>query len=199
MAIEGGARCGYVNPRCTTFAYLCHGRPMAPRRATGSGRWLGGKAWPAGPGAPLRRQRCVRCLGPGAHASPGGSPPRQGIGIDEAVPTPEQLLTQRAPPVASRLTSTWTSPRGLLIWPRSTCGCLLHRQLHQRSASVICAPPCGRGPGANGGQRNQGFCWCLSSSRWPAPPEKPKEARSGLPRAGFEVARTGCPRCVCAH
>lgn len=31
MSIEGGARCGYVNPDDTTFAYL-HGRPYAPRR-----------------------------------------------------------------------------------------------------------------------------------------------------------------------
>ena len=32
MAIEGGARCGYVNPDATTFEYLC-GRPFAPTGA----------------------------------------------------------------------------------------------------------------------------------------------------------------------
>ena len=33
MSIEGGARCGYVNPDDTTFAYLC-GRPYAPAAKT---------------------------------------------------------------------------------------------------------------------------------------------------------------------
>jgi 3-isopropylmalate/(R)-2-methylmalate dehydratase large subunit len=32
MSIEGGARCGYVNPDETTFAYL-EGRPYAPTGA----------------------------------------------------------------------------------------------------------------------------------------------------------------------
>ncbi len=40
MAIEGGARCGYVNPDATTFAYL-QGRPFAPERSgLGAGRGL---------------------------------------------------------------------------------------------------------------------------------------------------------------
>ena len=43
MSIEGGARCGYVNPDETTFAYL-KGRPYAPRGAAWDdavARWRG--------------------------------------------------------------------------------------------------------------------------------------------------------------
>jgi 3-isopropylmalate/(R)-2-methylmalate dehydratase large subunit len=40
MAIEGGARCGYVNPDATTFAYL-ERRPYAPTGAA----WRRAVAW----------------------------------------------------------------------------------------------------------------------------------------------------------
>ena len=46
MAIEGGARCGYVNPDQTTFDYL-KGRPHAPSGDAWIARgWW--KSWPAG-------------------------------------------------------------------------------------------------------------------------------------------------------
>jgi len=89
MAIEGGARCGYVNPDQVTFDYL-KGRPEAP----------GGEAW----------ERAVQWWGALASDSDAhfddevrfdaaaiaptvtwGITPGQGIGVDEMVPTPEQL------------------------------------------------------------------------------------------------------------
>ena len=89
MAIEGGARCGYVNPDQVTFDYL-QGRPEAPS----------GEAW----------ERAVQWWGALASDSDAhfddevrfdaaaiaptvtwGITPGQGIGVDETVPMPEQL------------------------------------------------------------------------------------------------------------
>ena len=89
MAIEGGARCGYVNPDQVTFDYL-EGRPEAPS----------GEAW----------ERAVQWWGALASDSDAhfddevrfdaaaiaptvtwGITPGQGIGVDETVPMPEQL------------------------------------------------------------------------------------------------------------
>ncbi|MGC6482528.1 MAG: 3-isopropylmalate dehydratase large subunit [Synechococcus sp.] len=89
MAIEGGARCGYVNPDQVTFDYLA-GRPEAPS----------GEAWD-------RAVQWWRTLASDADAHfeddlrfdaaaiaptvTWGITPGQGIGVDETVPTPEQL------------------------------------------------------------------------------------------------------------
>ncbi len=95
MAIEGGARCGYVNPDQTTFDYL-QGRPHAPS----------GDAWD-------RAVSWWQSLASGADASfddevkldaaaiaptiTWGITPGQGIGVDEAVPTLEQTPEEDRP------------------------------------------------------------------------------------------------------
>jgi len=89
MAIEGGARCGYVNPDQVTFDYL-EGRPEAPS----------GEAWE-------RAVQWWRALASDSDAHfddevrfdaaaiaptvTWGITPGQGIGVDETVPMPEQL------------------------------------------------------------------------------------------------------------
>jgi len=95
MAIEGGARCGYVNPDQTTFDYL-KGRPHAPS----------GEAWD-------RAVSWWKSLASGADACfddevkldaatiaptiTWGITPGQGIGVDEAVPTLEQTPEEDRP------------------------------------------------------------------------------------------------------
>ena len=95
MAIEGGARCGYVNPDQTTFDYL-KGRPQAPS----------GEAWD-------RAVSWWKSLASGADACfddevkldaatiaptiTWGITPGQGIGVDEAVPTLEQTPEEDRP------------------------------------------------------------------------------------------------------
>jgi 3-isopropylmalate/(R)-2-methylmalate dehydratase large subunit len=95
MAIEGGARCGYVNPDQTTFDYL-KGRPHAPS----------GEAWD-------RAVSWWKSLASGADACfddevkldaatiaptiTWGITPGQGIGVDEAVPTLEQTAEEDRP------------------------------------------------------------------------------------------------------
>ncbi len=89
MSIEGGARCGYVNPDATTFAYL-EGRPYAPE----------GAAWDEA----VARWQAVAC-DPGctyddlvvidaADIAPTvtwGINPGQAIAVDEDVPHPDRV------------------------------------------------------------------------------------------------------------
>lgn len=95
MAIEGGARCGYVNPDAVTFAYL-RGRPEAP----GAEAWDRAVAWwstlASGPEARFDDE--VRF--DAATIAPTvtwGITPGQGIGVDETVPTPEELDPEERP------------------------------------------------------------------------------------------------------
>jgi 3-isopropylmalate/(R)-2-methylmalate dehydratase large subunit len=132
MAIEGGARCGYVNPDPITFAYL-QGRPFAP----GGEAWERAVAWwsslASGPDAVFDDE--VRFDAAAiAPTVTWGITPGQGIGVDEAVPTLEQTPPDR----------------------RHARGCVLHRQLHQRPPQR----PAGcrrRGQRASGGGRDQGL------------------------------------------
>jgi 3-isopropylmalate/(R)-2-methylmalate dehydratase large subunit len=89
MAIEAGARCGYVNPDDTTFAYL-RGRPFAPRgeawdRAV---RWW--RSLASDPDA-VFDDEVVFDASTIAPTVTWGITPGQGIGVDETVPAPEQL------------------------------------------------------------------------------------------------------------
>ncbi|MEY4808937.1 MAG: 3-isopropylmalate dehydratase large subunit [Cyanobacteriota bacterium] len=95
MAIEGGARCGYVNPDAITFAYL-KGRPFAPSGEA----WDRAVAWwsslASGPDAVF--DDTVRF--DAASIAPTitwGITPGQGIGVDETVPTLEQTEPDERP------------------------------------------------------------------------------------------------------
>jgi 3-isopropylmalate/(R)-2-methylmalate dehydratase large subunit len=95
MAIEGGARCGYVNPDATTFAYL-HGRPYAPA----GDAWDRAVAWwtslASGDQAVFDDE--VRFDATGiAPTITWGITPGQGIGVDESVPTLEQTYPDERP------------------------------------------------------------------------------------------------------
>lgn len=89
MAIEGGARSGYVNPDAVTFAYL-RGRPHAP---TGEA-WDRAVAWwsALASGADADYDDVARFDAAGiAPTVTWGITPGQGIGVDEPVPTPDAL------------------------------------------------------------------------------------------------------------
>jgi 3-isopropylmalate/(R)-2-methylmalate dehydratase large subunit len=95
MAIEGGARCGYVNPDQTTFDYL-QGRPCAPAGEA----WERAVAWWAslasGPEAVFDDE--VRFDAAAiAPTVTWGITPGQGIGVDETVPTLDQTEPDERP------------------------------------------------------------------------------------------------------
>jgi 3-isopropylmalate/(R)-2-methylmalate dehydratase large subunit len=86
MSIEGGARCGYVNPDETTFAYL-RGRPFAPEgaawdRAVG---WWRSMASDAAAAYADRVELDGRAIAP---TVTWGINPGQSVGVDERVPHP---------------------------------------------------------------------------------------------------------------
>jgi 3-isopropylmalate/(R)-2-methylmalate dehydratase large subunit len=95
MAIEGGARCGYVNPDAVTFAYL-QGRPHAPA----ADAWERALAWwsslASGPDA-VFDDEVVFDASSIAPTITWGITPGQGIGVDETVPTADQLDPDERP------------------------------------------------------------------------------------------------------
>ncbi|QEY32273.1 3-isopropylmalate dehydratase large subunit [Synechococcus sp. RSCCF101] len=86
MAIEAGARCGYVNPDATTFAYL-KGRPHAPQGEA----WDRAVAWWSGLASDPEAVYDDEVRFDAASIGPTvtwGITPGQGIAIDDCVPDP---------------------------------------------------------------------------------------------------------------
>lgn len=89
MAIEGGARCGYVNPDKITYDYL-KGRDFAPK----SEDWDKAVAWWDSIKSDSNAEYDDVVVFKAEDIPPTvtwGITPGQGIGVDQQVPTPEQL------------------------------------------------------------------------------------------------------------
>ncbi len=89
MAIEGGARCGYVNPDETTFAYL-KGRPFAPQ----GDAWERAVAWWRSLRSEADAEYDDAVVFDAAKIAPTvtwGITPGQGVGVDETLPRLEDL------------------------------------------------------------------------------------------------------------
>ncbi|MBD2090500.1 3-isopropylmalate dehydratase large subunit [Microcoleus sp. FACHB-1515] len=89
MAIEGGARCGYVNPDETTFNYL-QGRDFAPKGEA----WNQAVDWWRSIRSDADAQYDDVVVFDAADIPPTvtwGITPGQGIGVDQSIPTPEEL------------------------------------------------------------------------------------------------------------
>ena len=92
MSIEGGARCGYINPDQVTFDYL-QGRDAAPKAAD----WDSAIAWWNSIASDLDADYDDVVVFNAAEISPTitwGITPGQGIGVTESVPTPEQMVEE---------------------------------------------------------------------------------------------------------
>jgi 3-isopropylmalate/(R)-2-methylmalate dehydratase large subunit len=97
MAIEGGARCGYMNPDGVTFDYL-KGRPFAPQGAD----WEKAVAWWTSLRSDADADYDDTVMFDATDISPTvtwGITPSQGIGIHEAIPTPD-LISEAERPIA---------------------------------------------------------------------------------------------------
>jgi 3-isopropylmalate/(R)-2-methylmalate dehydratase large subunit len=89
MAIEGGARCGYINPDQVTYEYL-KGRDFAPKGAD----WDKAVAWWESIKSDADAEYDDVVVFDAADIPPTvtwGITPGQGIGIDQSVPSPQQL------------------------------------------------------------------------------------------------------------
>ncbi|MBH8555225.1 3-isopropylmalate dehydratase large subunit [Nostocaceae cyanobacterium CENA357] len=92
MAIEGGARCGYVNPDQVTYDYL-KGRDFAPKDAD----WGKAVAWWESIKSDANAEYDDVVVFDAAEIPPTvtwGITPGQGIGINQFVPKPEELLEE---------------------------------------------------------------------------------------------------------
>jgi 3-isopropylmalate/(R)-2-methylmalate dehydratase large subunit len=89
MSIEGGARCGYVNPDETTFAYL-RGRDLAPKGEAFERAVAWWRSIASNPSARYadRVELDGRAIPPTVTF---GINPGQSIGVDGRIPRPEQL------------------------------------------------------------------------------------------------------------
>ncbi len=95
MSIEGGARCGYVNPDQTTYDYI-QGRDFAP---TGH-QWAEAVAWWDSLRSDTDATYDDVVTFSAADIAPTvtwGITPGQGIGINEAIPTPDTLPDDERP------------------------------------------------------------------------------------------------------
>jgi 3-isopropylmalate/(R)-2-methylmalate dehydratase large subunit len=101
MSIEGGARCGYVNPDETTFTYL-NGRPYAPKGAAWDeavARW---RSFASDPDA--RYDDVVRIRAEDVPPTvTWGINPGQAIAVDERVPTVESAPAEERGSIAEAL------------------------------------------------------------------------------------------------
>ena len=89
MAIEGGARCGYINPDAITFEYL-KGRDFAPKAAA----WDQAVAWWQSICSDAEAEYDDVVTFEAVDIPPTvtwGITPGQGIGVDQTIPTPEAL------------------------------------------------------------------------------------------------------------
>jgi len=89
MSIEGGARCGYINPDQVTYEYL-KGRDFAPKDAD----WDKAVAWWESIRSDIDAEYDDIVSFDAAEIPPTvtwGITPGQGIGVNQAVPTPEEL------------------------------------------------------------------------------------------------------------
>ncbi|MHC5676682.1 3-isopropylmalate dehydratase large subunit [Nostoc sp.] len=92
MAIEGGARCGYVNPDQVTYDYL-KGRDFAPKNAD----WDQAVVWWESIKSDADAHYDDIVVFDAAEISPTvtwGITPGQGIGVNQSVPQPEELLEE---------------------------------------------------------------------------------------------------------
>ncbi len=89
MSIEGGARCGYINPDAVTFEYL-QGRDFAPQGAD----WDNAVAWwksMRSDADAIYDDVVVFSAGEIEPTITWGITPGQGIGVNEVIPIPETL------------------------------------------------------------------------------------------------------------
>ncbi|MEX2533952.1 MAG: 3-isopropylmalate dehydratase large subunit [Trueperaceae bacterium] len=101
MSIEGGARCGYVNPDETTFAYL-EGRPYAPKGAEWDAAVARWRAVASDPGCRYDDVVDIRAEDI-APTVTWGINPGQAIFIDERVPTVEGAPEESRDAIAEAL------------------------------------------------------------------------------------------------
>ena len=189
MAIEGGARCGYVNPDATTFAYL-EGRPMAPSGAA----WERAVAWWSSLASDADASYDDEVRFDASTLSPTvtwGITPAQGIGVDEAVPTPEQLDPQERPIAEEAYRYMNLSP-GAAIAGLPVDVCFIGSCTNGRLSDLRAAALVARGRHVAAGIR----AFVVPGSEQVARAAEAEGLDQLFREAGFEWREPGCSMCL---
>ena len=189
MAIEGGARCGYVNPDQTTYDYL-HDRPHVPR----------GEAWEraldwwsklaSGPDALYDDE--VRF--DASTISPTvtwGITPGQGIGVDETVPSLEQTAPDERPLAAEAYRYMGLQP-GAPIAGTPVDVCFIGSCTNGRLSDLEAAATVVRGRRVASGIR----AFVVPGSEQVASAAEAQGLDQVFIAAGFEWREPGCSMCL---
>ena len=189
MAIEGGARCGYVNPDDVTFDYL-RGRPHAPT----------GEAWD-------RAVTWWRSLASGSDAvvddevvfdassiTPTvtwGITPGQGLGIQELIPAPEQLPAGDRP-IAEDAYRYMDLKPGMAIAGLPVDVCFIGSCTNGRLSDLRAAAAVARGRMVADGIR----AFVVPGSEQVARAAEAEGLDAVFTDAGFEWRQPGCSMCL---
>jgi 3-isopropylmalate/(R)-2-methylmalate dehydratase large subunit len=189
MAIEGGARCGYVNPDATTFAYL-KGRPYAPAGEA----WERAVAWwgslASGADA-VFDDEVVFDASAIAPTVTWGITPGQGIGVDETVPTPTELEADERP-IAEEAYRYMDLLPGMPIAGLPVDVCFIGSCTNGRLSDLRAAAAVARGRQVAPGIR----AFVVPGSEQVAAAAEAEGLDAVFRSAGFEWRQPGCSMCL---
>jgi 3-isopropylmalate/(R)-2-methylmalate dehydratase large subunit len=189
MAIEGGARCGYVNPDAVTFAYL-KGRPHAPAGEA----WERAVAWwsslASGPDA-VFDDEVVFDAATIAPTVTWGITPGQGIGVDETVPTLEQTAADERPIAEEAYRYMDLSP-GVPIEGVPVDVCFIGSCTNGRLSDLRAAAAVARGRHVAAGIK----AFVVPGSEQVAAAAEAEGLDAVFRAAGFEWREPGCSMCL---
>lgn len=189
MSVEGGARCGYVNPDSTTIEYL-RGRPMAPAGTA----FERAAAWWRSLASARDARFDHRVTIDGSQIEPTvtwGINPGQSVGVSEQIPALESFSPEERPAVAEALAFMDLAEnqpiRGTKIDVAFIGSCTNARISDLREAAEVV--------------RGRHISSRVRSLVVPGSQQVSKEAEAeGLDRvfadAGFEWRRAGCSMCL---
>jgi 3-isopropylmalate/(R)-2-methylmalate dehydratase large subunit len=189
MAIEGGARCGYVNPDATTFAYL-KGRPYAPAGEA----WERAVAWwssLASGGDAVFDDEVVFDASAIAPTVTWGITPGQGIGVDETVPTPTELEADERP-IAEEAYRYMDLLPGMPIAGLPVDVCFIGSCTNGRLSDLRAAAAVARGRQVAPGIR----AFVVPGSEQVAAAAEAEGLDAVFRTAGFEWRQPGCSMCL---
>ena len=189
MAIEGGARCGYVNPDQVTIDYLA-GRPGAPSGEA----WDRAVAWWRSLASDAEASFDDEVRFDAAEIAPTvtwGITPGQGIAVDETVPTPEQLEpTER--PIAEEAYRYMDLTPGQPIAGVPVDVCFIGSCTNGRLSDLQAAAAVARGRQVSPGIR----AFVVPGSEQVARAAEAEGLDAVFRAAGFEWREPGCSMCL---
>jgi len=189
MAIEAGARCGYVNPDQVCFDYL-HNRPCAPSGAA----WQRAVTWwrsLASDRDAVYDDEVTMDAGEIAPTVTWGITPGQAMAVDEVVPTPDQLPAGERPLAQEAYRYMDLQPgQPIAGTPVDVCfigSCTNGRLSDLRDAALVA-----RGRHVADGMK----AFVVPGSQQVARAAEAEGLDAVFAQAGFEWRRPGCSMCL---